>query len=56
MDNRNYHYVSKITLDNTLKKGITLPIDQHILHDYKVIKKFNNYRGYFFTMETIINW
>ena len=36
MDNRNYNYVSKRRLNNTLKKGITLPIDQDILHDFMV--------------------
>ena len=42
-----FHYVSKRTLDKSLKKNITLPIDTHFLNDYNLIKKNNNYWGIF---------
>ena len=39
-----FHYVSNRTLDKDVKTNI---INPHILHDYEVIKKRNNYWGIF---------
>ena len=39
-----FHYVSNITLDNSVNININNP---HILHSYEVIKKRNNYWGVF---------
>ena len=41
-----FHYVSNRTLDNGLTRNI-ININPHILHDYEVIKKRNNYWGIF---------
>ena len=41
-----FHYVSNRTLDNGLNRNI-ININPHILHDYEVIKKRNNYWGIF---------
>ena len=39
-----FHYVSNRTLDENVKTNL---INPHILHDYEVIKKKNNYWGIF---------
>ena len=48
-----FYYVSNRTLDNGLKRNI-ININPHILHDYEVIKKRNNYWGIFLRHENEI--